>query len=114
MKTRLATAILTSTLSSVPHLSQAADLSRAAIDACAKAFVASLGAHYGSDTKLRATEYPMRTADAYNALVDADPTEMILTARNPRARGRFVASVACTVGDNGQPVQLHSEHFEPL
>lgn len=107
MKSTLAIALLASSLAAAPHASLAAD-SRQKIDACVKAFVATLGERYASATKLRETRYPEEP------ITDFGVSEITLVATNPKAGQKLVATANCTVAQDGQVIALQTGHYAAL
>ena len=107
MNTRLTAAIVAGSLAAMPHALLAAN-ARQKVDACVKAFVATLGERYDSATKLRATRYPQEEISAFGV------TELRLTATNPKAGQKFVAEASCTVAANGEVLALQTERYAAL
>lgn len=107
MNSKLAAAMLAGSLAAAPHALLAAD-ARQKVDACVKAFVATLGERYGSDTRLRETRYPEEAIDGFGV------TELRLIATNPRAGRKFVAEASCTVAADGQVIALQTERYAAL
>ena len=107
MTNKIAAAIAAGSLAATPQLLLAANAHQK-VDACVKAFVASLGERYASETKLRETRYPEEELSPVGA------SELVLTARNPRTGQKFVAEARCTVGADGQVIALQTERYATL
>jgi hypothetical protein len=107
MNIKIAAALAAGALTTTPQLLLAANAHQR-VDACVKAFVASLGERYASETKLRETRYPA------DDLAPFGPSELVLIARNPRTGQKFVAQASCTVGADGQVIALQTQRFATL
>jgi len=108
MKSKLAAVSVAGTLAATPPAVLAAGTAPLKVDACVKAFVATLGERYASETKLRETKYPEEDISAFGV------TELKLTARNPRAGQKFVAEASCTVNASGQVIALQTQRYAAL
>ena len=109
MKTQhLTTAILACAMAAVPLTSQATNSTQGVVDACAKAFVASLAAHYESNTQLRETRYPR------DGIMPFGSSDLVLIATNPRAGAKFVSRARCRVSTTGEIISLQTEEFAAL
>lgn len=103
MKIALPAAALLAIGLAAPALpANAAAASDAAYEACARALVSSLAAHYGTAMHLLETRYPDTVVDL------EDSTELFVEARSPGARRKFVSLASCTVNAAGEVQSLRT------